>query len=733
MISTMTTKRIAFFLGVFFCHWLAISVSAYPLTDAQKGRLGKLIPRTFAKLQNQEPVLIVTLGDSVTEMFTPDAKTNHNYLNAYHAKFADLLCREFFYPGGVRILNPEKGKPAKADQYLGNEIIIENLGLGGRTSVDAIQRITTDAFLNDPDLIIIQYGINDALRGLSYDVYRRSIQLCIDECRRRGVDVILMAPTMVRISSGPLKWGLARGYATVARELALKNGVFFMDAGQVISRTNGLDEENGEMEAKEAIAVVADKIGEKFEFPGLPKEALHPNLQAHLEIGKALYDELFNGEPSAPFRAQAKVVFDSPDTVEAQVTLKNGSKETKRGYLGALSVRRVLLPTEDSAYQAFQIEPGKSVTLSFTYKRQKNSPGGEAKPRLMSLDPGDPRVFLSFLVADAKSSRVLDLAPSLEPVGVTWKEGLKVGVKDGIRLDWRFVNAGKQAVSGSYEIKMGGRKASGNFDLQSDNQKDFFAEFPISEKAEVIRFKETVELQVKVAGKAFVFFREIEAVQDLYLGEKVALGHDIGYTAGKRGLKVDPAAKEAIYLRADADQDALYLTFDLEGIQLLKIPSGVSMVAELALDGRPQKENRQFGFVDNLQISFGNGDGQGAVSSPRVGIFGNSYDQLIDPVGIGNVLKTEGDSSRKIEIRVPRIYLYRHEWKLGEPGQVLGLYAGVSLGAVGPDPSRPTNFPADRRWVLANPDLYYRDARSLITLHLGKRVDAVPTWSVRLY
>lgn len=733
MMSTITNKRIVLFLGVFFCHWLASSVSAYPLTDAQKARLGKLIPRTFAKLQNHEPVHIVTLGDSVTEMFTPDAETNHNYLNAYHAKFADLLCREFFYPGGVRILNPEKGKPAKADQYLGDEIIIENLGLGGRASIDAIQRITTDAFLNDPDLVIIQYGINDALRDLSYDVYRRSIQLCIDECRRRGVDVILMAPTMVRVSSGPLKYGLTRGHATVARELALKNGVFFMDAGQVIARTSGAGDGGGEMEAKEAIGAVVGKIEEKFEFAGLPIETLHPNLSAHLEVGKALYDELLNGEPPAPFRAQARVVFDSPDTVEAQVTIKNGGKETKRGYLGAMTVRKNLQPTEGSAFQSFQVEAGKSVTLSFTYKRQQTIPRGNAKPRFASLDPGEPWLPLSFLVADAKGSRVLDLAPVLEPVAVTWKEGQSLAVKDGIRLDWRFVNASKQAVSGSYEIRMGERKASGEFDLQGEGQKDFFAEFPIAEKAEVIRFKEAVELQVTVAGKSFVFFREVEATQDLYLGEKVALAHDEYYTAGTRGLKVDPAAKEAVNLRVDADQDDLYLTLDLEGIQLLKIPNGVSMVVEVALDGRPQKENRRFGFVDYLRISFGSGDGPGSVSNPRVGIFGNGYNQLIDPVGIRNVLKTEGNSSQKLEIRVPRIYLYRHEWKLGEPGQTLGVNAWVSLGAVGSDPSRPTDFPADRRWVLASSSLYYRDARSLISLHLGKRADAAPTWSVRLY
>ena len=720
----------------YYSHWQAVSVSAYPLTDAQEARLEKLIPRTFAKLQKHEPVHILTLGDSVTEMYTPDPKTNHNYLNAYHVKFVELLCREFFYPGGVRLLNPDKGQKDKANSFVGGEIIIENFGIGGRTSLDALQRITTDAFLNDPDLIVIQYGINDSMMDLSSDVYRRSIQFCIDECRKRGVDVILLATTMVRVSPGPLEWGITRAFAAVARELAVKNGVFFMDMGQVTARTSGVgDEGEGaeEISTKEAIRVVADKIGEKFKFVGAPKEFLHPNLPAHAEMGKALYDELLNGEPPAPFRVQSRAIFKTPDTIDVKLTIKNGGEEVMAGYLGALSSRRVLVPTEETAFQNYRIDPGKSETLLFTYKRAKNPAQGNAVPRFSSLDPGESQQQFSFLVADSEGSKLLDVTPILEPVAVTWKEGQVVGVKDGIRLDWRFNNAQSQPVKGNYEIKLGARKASGKFEIKSQGQKDFFAEFPISEKEDVMRFKEGVELRVVVGSKSFVFHREIEATRDLYLGEKTALSLDQNYTAGARGLKTLAGSKEAIYLRADADQNALYLTFDFEGVQLLKIPNGISMVVDVVIDARPELEIRKFGFVDRLRIELGSADGPGVVKITKMGLFGNGYDQVISPQGILTLLKTKGGTSRKLEIRVPRIYLYRHPWKLGQAGQVLGLKAMVSLGAVGSGPSQPTVFPIDKRWVLANSDLYYRDARSLLTLHLGKKTVEAAGWSVRLY
>ncbi len=682
-------------------------------------------------MQKNEPVHILTLGDSVTEMFTPDPKTNRNYLNAYHVKFVELLCREFFYPAGVRLLNPAKGQKDKANSFSGGEIVIENFGVGGRTSLDALQRITTDAFLNEPDLMVIQYGINDSMMGISSDVYRRALQFSIDECRKRGVDVILLASTIVRVSPGPLEWGITRAHAVVARELAEKNGVFFMDMGQVTARTSGVGEED--LDAKDAIRIVADKIGKKFEFVGAPKEYLHPNLPAHAEMGKALYDELMNGEPPAPFRIQSRATFKSPDTVEVKLTIKNGGETERTGFLGALTSRRVLVPTEESAYQSYQLKPGKSATFTFIYKRASNAARGNATSRYQSLDPGESKLQFSFLSADVGGSRLLDVTPILEPVAVTWKEGQQVGVKDGIRLDWRFVNGQNQPVKGNYEINLGGRKASGKFEIQAKGKKDFFAEFPINEKDDVVRFKEGVVLRVSVGGKSFVFHREVEATRDLFLGEKTALSHEEYYTSGVRGLRTIEAGKEAVYIRADADQEALYLTFDFEGIQLLKVANGVSMVVDIVLDARPAPESRTFGFVDRLRIELGSADGPGVVKFSKMGLFGNGYDRLLSPLGVKTLLKSKGNASKKLEVRVPRIYLYRHPWKLGQDGQVVGLKAMVSLGAVGPDPSQPAIFPADRRWTLANSGLYFRDARSLLTLNLGKKTAGASGWSVRLY
>ena len=214
------------------------TAAAFPLTPEQQERLNTYIPRTFGKLKTQQPVHIVSLGDSVTMMFTPD-ENNSNSLLSYQAKFAELLAREFFYPGGVRVLNPAKKHPGKLFEHMGAEIFLENLADGGTSAIDVLQPLSGHAFLHNPDLVIVNYGINDASRGLSLDVFRRSLQAVADACKKNQTDLIIMGCSIVKISPGPTSWGITRAYTTVAREVATANDVLFMDLGRAIARTGG--------------------------------------------------------------------------------------------------------------------------------------------------------------------------------------------------------------------------------------------------------------------------------------------------------------------------------------------------------------------------------------------------------------------------------------------------------------------------------------------------------------
>ena len=169
-------------LGLLFA--IAVGeVAAYPLTLEQRERLKQYLPRSFPMLEGREPVHVVALGDDVMGGFTPlpTAWESNNPLFSYPGVFLGKVAREFFYPGGVRLLNPPQGGTAKLTDYLGDEITFENLTIIDGTALDGLRRAHTDAFLHNPDLVLVQFGIYDAFG------FTTSAGVNLSATRNRGV------------------------------------------------------------------------------------------------------------------------------------------------------------------------------------------------------------------------------------------------------------------------------------------------------------------------------------------------------------------------------------------------------------------------------------------------------------------------------------------------------------------------------------------------------------------
>ncbi len=85
-----------------------------------------------------------------------------------------------------------------------------NKGVGGNTTAMAMKRFKTDVLDEKPDLVIIQFGINDSMvdvwktppaqaSRVSLEDYEKNLRFFVAEIRRNGGDVILMTPN-------PLRW-----------------------------------------------------------------------------------------------------------------------------------------------------------------------------------------------------------------------------------------------------------------------------------------------------------------------------------------------------------------------------------------------------------------------------------------------------------------------------------------------------------------------------------------------
>ncbi|ABC63891.1 arylesterase [Erythrobacter litoralis] len=87
--------------------------------------------------------------------------------------------------------------PAKLESALrarGINARVTNAGVSGDTSAAGLQRFefTLDSLQETPDLLILELGGNDLLRGLSPDETRRNLESMIRTAQARGIDVLLM-------------------------------------------------------------------------------------------------------------------------------------------------------------------------------------------------------------------------------------------------------------------------------------------------------------------------------------------------------------------------------------------------------------------------------------------------------------------------------------------------------------------------------------------------------------
>lgn len=146
----------------------------------------ELLPRTAARLRGNGPIRLVVLGDSIS--------TGAN---------ASAFIREApFVPGYPQLV-------ARGLEHLGaSKATLINLSVGGKTSSWGVTRIHA-VIAARPDLLIIAFGMNDALRvdsvGNSPAQYGRNVREMVARTRQAlpGCEIILVASMI-----GNPDWGL---------------------------------------------------------------------------------------------------------------------------------------------------------------------------------------------------------------------------------------------------------------------------------------------------------------------------------------------------------------------------------------------------------------------------------------------------------------------------------------------------------------------------------------------
>jgi acyl-CoA thioesterase-1 len=156
-------------------------------------------------------------------------------------------------------LPPEEAFPAQLEARLkrqGAEARVVNAGVSGDTSAGGLARLDW-ALADAPDLVIVELGANDALRGISPALTRANLDAILARLVARGVKVLLTGmrapPNLGRDYGGE--------FDVIYPELAAKHGValypFFLGG---VAAEPALNQHDGIHPNAEGVAIIVERL-----------------------------------------------------------------------------------------------------------------------------------------------------------------------------------------------------------------------------------------------------------------------------------------------------------------------------------------------------------------------------------------------------------------------------------------------------------------------------------------
>jgi acyl-CoA thioesterase-1 len=182
-------------------------------------------------------------GQQDASVGAPDTKQYLAHLNAYmkvkwpRNRTINIVCHGHSVPAGffktpvVDTFNayPHLLHVALKKKHPHAVINVINTSIGGENSVSGAKRFEKDVLIHKPDLITIDYALND--RGLGTDRARKALESMIEKAKAKNIPVLLLTPTpdqsaklhdpkdklnqqaqMIRILAGAKKVGLVDSY-----------------------------------------------------------------------------------------------------------------------------------------------------------------------------------------------------------------------------------------------------------------------------------------------------------------------------------------------------------------------------------------------------------------------------------------------------------------------------------------------------------------------------------------
>jgi len=156
-------------------------------------------------------------------------------------------------------VNETEAYPAQLEKKLqadGYNWRVVNAGISGETSSGTLSRITWILKLK-PDIVILETGANDGLRGVDPKVTQKNISETVRLLKESNVTIILAGMRMVTSMGPEFTHSFAAIYPAVAKEHGLTLIPFFL---QGVAGNPALNQEDGIHPLPEGYRIITDMI-----------------------------------------------------------------------------------------------------------------------------------------------------------------------------------------------------------------------------------------------------------------------------------------------------------------------------------------------------------------------------------------------------------------------------------------------------------------------------------------
>jgi acyl-CoA thioesterase I len=153
----------------------------------------------------------------------------------------------------------EEAYPARLQRRLdekGLRYRVINAGVSGDTTAGGVRRVDW-VLKSRPDLVILELGGNDGLRGLKLDETKANLERIIKRCQAASVTVILAGMKLPPNYGTEYTNGFEAIYPALAKQYRLTLIPFFLDG---VAGSATLNQADGIHPTSEGYRIIADKV-----------------------------------------------------------------------------------------------------------------------------------------------------------------------------------------------------------------------------------------------------------------------------------------------------------------------------------------------------------------------------------------------------------------------------------------------------------------------------------------